>query len=316
MARAARVAEAKLLEHEHVAAAAGELVRRRETHDSGADDHDIRLASHPHILLYVTDARRALLTGLIDDAGLFPPASLSMADALAGHFDARAGDDAWLLARFLCPASRIDELAEALPADETLRLGIVLDTPALPDVERLPALVILETLEARVPDEAEAERLPDVPTKWFFEAPTDVVPVAARRQAGMKIRCGGPNAGAFPPPADVASFIHACRAAGVQFKATAGLHQPFRHVDPETGFTQHGFLNLLTAAALDVDETELTEVLADEDASDFALDQSGLRWRDRVVDAEACERTRRFFIAYGSCSFSEPVEALKALDLL
>jgi hypothetical protein len=306
------VAKAKLLEHKHVAATAGELVRSREPHDPCPDDDDVRFASHPHILLRVIDARRALLTGLIDDAGLFPPASLSMVDALAGHFAARASEEHWILGRFLCPASRLDELSAALPADRSVRLGIVLDTDELP--EPTNGRVVVETVEGRDSRALFVEVSFD--DGWASGVRAAVAAVAERGTGGMKIRCGGATAAAFPSPEQVAFFIAECRSAGVPFKATAGLHEPFRHLDPESGFTHHGFLNLLTAAALEVDEAELVDVLADEDAGAFSLDRSGLRWRGHIVDPLGCERARRFFVAYGSCSFSEPVDALKAHQLL
>ncbi|MDP9386274.1 MAG: hypothetical protein M3P50_13810, partial [Actinomycetota bacterium] len=59
------------------------------------------------------DARLALLGALIDDAGLFPPARKAMDRAIADHRAAQAGEHCWLLGRFLCPASRLEELAAA-----------------------------------------------------------------------------------------------------------------------------------------------------------------------------------------------------------
>ena len=56
----------------------------------------------------MTDARRALLGGLIDDAAQFPPARLPLAEALAGYRANAAGPHAWLQGRFLCPAARLD----------------------------------------------------------------------------------------------------------------------------------------------------------------------------------------------------------------
>jgi hypothetical protein len=56
-------------------------------------------------------AQRALLERLVDHAALFPPASLDMAGALAADRRARAGAEAWMLGRFVCPASRLEELA-------------------------------------------------------------------------------------------------------------------------------------------------------------------------------------------------------------
>jgi hypothetical protein len=53
--------------------------------------------------LPLVDARRALLSRLFDHAPLFPPASMSLPDALAEDERAQASGDAWLLARFVVP---------------------------------------------------------------------------------------------------------------------------------------------------------------------------------------------------------------------
>ena len=60
------------------------------------------------------DARAAFLTGLVDDAALFPPERAATVDAVRRHAEVRGGDDAWLQGRFLVPASRLVELTEAL----------------------------------------------------------------------------------------------------------------------------------------------------------------------------------------------------------
>ncbi|HET8893059.1 MAG TPA: hypothetical protein VFM96_03050 [Gaiellaceae bacterium] len=49
------------------------------------------------------DARRALLTGLFDHAPMFPPASMSLPDALAEDMRAQESDYAWMLGRFVVP---------------------------------------------------------------------------------------------------------------------------------------------------------------------------------------------------------------------
>jgi len=53
--------------------------------------------------LPLVDARRALLQRLFDHAPLFPPASMSLPDALEQDRRAQAGADAWLLGRFVVP---------------------------------------------------------------------------------------------------------------------------------------------------------------------------------------------------------------------
>jgi hypothetical protein len=42
--------------------------------------------------------------------------------------------------------------------------------------------------------------------------------------------------------------ICACRDRKLPFRLAAGLRHALRHTDPETGFTHHGFLNVLVAA--------------------------------------------------------------------
>lgn len=53
---------------------------------------------------------RAFLAGLIDYAGLFPPASLGWEEALRRYARARAGRDGWILGRFLAPAALLGEM--------------------------------------------------------------------------------------------------------------------------------------------------------------------------------------------------------------
>lgn len=65
-------------------------------------------------------ATRVLFAGLIDYAGLFPPASLDMPDAVAQYRASRAGLHAWLLGRFICPASRLEDLAARLTSSMSL----------------------------------------------------------------------------------------------------------------------------------------------------------------------------------------------------
>ncbi|MGH2970296.1 MAG: hypothetical protein ACRDK0_14735, partial [Solirubrobacteraceae bacterium] len=87
-------------------------------------------------------ARRALLTGLIDHAALFPPASLPMDAALEVDRWARATPEAWILNRFLVPASRLADV----PEDFGPPLGVIVDTDELPD----PGGRRVEVVEARL----------------------------------------------------------------------------------------------------------------------------------------------------------------------
>ena len=225
------------------------------------------------------DARHALLGQLIDHAPLFPPASLPFEEALAEHGRARAGEHAWLLGRFVVPASRLAELGDA-----ELRLSVVLDQT-------------VELLDRRV----EAVEVPPG-VEPPAHAPGEVY-LEGRIEPAFraKVRCGGAR---VPSVEELASFVRVCREQGVVFKATAGLH----HALPTDG--QHGFLNLLAACVFGDEEAALYD-----DA--FELDADSFRWRDRSAGPEELARVREeLFAGFGSCSFDEPVDELKALGIL
>jgi hypothetical protein len=261
------------------------------------------------------DARRIVLDRLIDEAGLFPPARKPMERAVADHRAARAGPHAWMLGRFLCPVSRLAELARAGP-DADWRLGAIADGEDWrADLRRVMAYDgpgTVDAFELRLPDE-----LGELPHELdvFVEArATALDAIAAAGRAGAKIRCGGLTADAFPPDDAVAHFIAECVRLSVPFKATAGLHHPFRTRDEEIGVLQHGFVNLLAATALPDGDT--VAIVGEADRGAFELTADGLRWRDRVASADALARARRLFAAYGSCSFEEPVADLVAHGIL
>src|SRR5262245_27234643 len=53
---------------------------------------------------------RALLAGVIDYAGLFPPAKLPLDQAIRNYARYRREPESWMLGRFICPAARLAEL--------------------------------------------------------------------------------------------------------------------------------------------------------------------------------------------------------------
>lgn len=290
------------------------------------------------------DAVREALSGLIDYAGLFPPASLGMAEAVAEYRSARTGPQAWMVQRFICPADRLLELAGVLSATMTAGeepwslvvtarpgdLGVITDFEA--EMSGGADVVVVETLfpeganvaaVVEIVESLHSVMFFEVPWQRPFEPALDVL-VAARtasgRALGAKVRCGGVVADAFPTPEVLAGFLAACRDRLLPVKATAGLHHPFRHLDSVTGFTHHGFVNLLTASALahtGAPAAQLEEVLADSDPAGFELTVRALTWRGQRIDATDLATTRRdLFVGYGSCSFDEPVADLAALGIL
>ncbi|MDH3729496.1 MAG: hypothetical protein OES13_00020 [Acidimicrobiia bacterium] len=297
----------------------------------------------------IDDARRIVFDGLIDYAGLFPPASLDMADAVAGFREARRSPFSWVVDRFIVPASRLTELGSQLVGsmsanEEPWRLSVIADLGEFPSFspthraiasyssEMAPASSV-ELVEAKLPPGPADLDIGDAAVEFaglgavaFFEMPPDELPVdgiaAARRQRdiaiGAKLRCGGVTADLFPSPERVADFIAVCVARSVPFKCTAGLHHPVRHVADDTGFVHHGFLNILAASLSAFEAREdLVEILSDDDPTSFAVSRTGVSWKGRVFRADSVASSRAAgFIGYGSCDFDEPVADLFELGML
>lgn len=254
------------------------------------------------------ELREALLGSLIDDAGLFPPARKPMERAAEDHRAALTGPHGWMLGRFLCPASRVGELR----ADPDWTLGVVSDGDWRADLDAAVAAGA-DAFELRDPGPEAYETLRDAPVRVFVERPASLEELA-EAELGAKIRCGGEDADAFPTDREVADFISGCRALDLPFKATAGLHHPFREEDPELGLLQHGFVNLLVAAAVDVEHVE--DIVAERDPAAFHFYADGLRWHHAEADLGFVRLARTRFTAFGSCSLSEPVEDLVRHGLL
>jgi hypothetical protein len=240
------------------------------------------------------DVRRALLERLIDHAALFPPASMTMEEALREERAARASSYSWMLDRFVCPASRLGEL-DGLEAPVSVVLDADLRTPA--------AAIELKLAEPAGAADA-VERLRELSPEIYCELPldrlADAIDAVAAAGGRVKLRCGGE---VVPSVEQVARVLVGCHHAGVVMKATAGLHHPLRHG------SEHGFLNLLCAAVHARDGVAAVRELLEEESLE-ALPLSSLT-------AEEVRSTReRLFKGFGSCSWREPVDDLRALGLL
>ena len=239
----------------------------------------------------MTKSLRALLEHLIDYAGLFPPAALSMQDAVRNYARYRDGEYAWALGRFVVPKERVAEVPAEFPLSI---LGV---------------------------DEVKAADIDSAAPDTFIEiTDTSLLPELKKRGLRAKIRTGGLTEDAFPSTQAIANFLRACKRARVAFKATAGLHHPLRCVKPltyepnaPTG-KMHGFVNVFLAAAM---TEHAVGILAEEDASAFAFEDEAASWRGNRVSTEDIQTMRRTFaLSFGSCSFEEPIGDLKELGWL
>ncbi|WP_327099056.1 hypothetical protein OIE68_09820 [Nocardia vinacea] len=267
-----------------------------------------------------------LLDGLVDDAGLFPPTALSMPEAIVRHRADRRAANPILTHRFLCPASRIGELRAQLERGERIRVGLIADTgvpglaAALTDLAADPALdvaLIEFPLDAAtVPlGRVVAEFPPGVPAFVEPASYSDIAactPELARLGVGLKLRCGGIRPELFPSAQTLANALIAAAEAGVPVKATAGLHHAVRYTDEGTGFTHHGFLNLVLAAAAatgGADAEAVEVVLLTDDALSLVRAATAL-------DTSDVAATRALLTSYGSCSTTIPVAEAQAFGLI
>jgi hypothetical protein len=209
-----------------------------------------------------------LLHGLIDYAGLFPPASLAMDSAVANFETYSLSEHNWILGRFIVPVSRLREFEKAIAnlsvakgrAERRFPLSVLLGANVSSDVAEIQEFndrfvasgslfhAKVESVEAKVVSPEEIESLSKlIPGEFeaYFEIPlsghetpsadssvTMLDCIAAIKAHGgrAKIRTGGETADKFPSPESVVEFIRLCVAAKVPFKATAGLHHPVRSV--------------------------------------------------------------------------------------
>ncbi len=296
----------------------------------------------------VKESIRVLLAEAIDYAGLFPPAKLSMPEAVINYATYRNSNYRWMLGRFVCPATRLGEFFESardfLPREdgEPWKISVLGAETIGETVEIVGSFneangsrALIDMLELRASTaegiEKEAGEVPEGVTAYFEVSLGDELPemvsaiAVARKRA--KIRTGGVTSDLFPSTHDVIRFIRTCVAANTPFKATAGLHHPIRcfkpltyEPDSPTG-TMHGFLNvfLATGFAREGYRPELLEeVLEDEFEEVFKFTDSAAVWqKEYELTVYQIEALRAKGInSFGSCSFDEPIADLQALGIL
>jgi hypothetical protein len=269
-----------------------------------------------------------LFAGLVDDASLLPPGITGFPEALAAHLEHRRTWYSGLVSALLVPSSQAaDEISPrglavgvvndaaigTLPAAiAKLRaagadVGCVEAAVARRGEDPQPGLGALGALAAEAPD---LDVYAEIPLSWGLLAGLDTV--AAQRADGLRIapkfRVGGLAAELFPTPVELAAVICACRDRDLPFKLAAGMRHALRHTDPETGFTHHGFLNVLVAAAAASDGGEVADV-AEVLAATHPV--------PLVEPARARrDRPRPLWVGFGAFNVLEPLTELIRLGLI
>lgn len=291
---------------------------------------------------------KQLLLAVVDYAGLFPPAQLSLPDALATCDRARSSPHHWMLGHFVVPASRLPELIQILPglpnrsnSSQPWTLSVILSSNWVAELEQIHQLshttrqILIRALEVvpLPPDEIQqiCRHLPTEVTA-FFEIPfgVDLAPYLKMLQqpgTAVKLRTGGLTIDAFPDSKQLAQRILSLAEAQIPLKATAGLHHPLRGEYRLTSYadsasaTMHGFLNLLLLAALSyqgrISGDEAVAMLEERSHHSFQFTDTTIHWRHHSLSLSEIERSRQqFFHSFGSCSIHEPITDLQHLELL
>jgi hypothetical protein len=301
-------------------------------------------------------ASRILLEGIVDYAGVYPPAAMAMPAAVRNYAHYRASGAGWMLGRFVCPAAALEEFSRLadplLPRDAGAipwRLTAVSSGDVPADMERIAAFnarhrvcfeecgALVDAFEARASTADELGTLDAAVPRdlnTFVEIPLaaadTLIPEIGAIGRRAKLRAGGVTTEAFPTPAALIAFLARCIEHGVVAKATAGLHHPLRGAyrltyapDAPSGM-MYGFLNVFLAAALLAQDGEHHEALAllqESNPEHLAIGEYGVTWRGPLqvvtVDRAALQRVRdRVLVSFGSCSFTEPVDEIRAMGWL
>lgn len=297
-------------------------------------------------------AIRTLMMGLVDYAGLFPPAALPMPEAVRHYAEYLKGPDVWALGRFVLPIDRLGEFEAAaqgvLPrsaAEEPWSLSALgtgdLETDLAAvrsfNVRHGPGAMLghaaIDVLEVKATTVAEVKRyaiLGLAGIRTYVEIPIEADPrplLAAIAELGLrvKVRTGGVVVSAMPPAEHLARFIVACSELGVTFKATAGLHHPLRgdyrltYAPDSPKGTMHGFLNVFLCAAFvfaGMGEDDAIAFLQEKNPRALKVSTRGITWRQYHLNADQIGAARGGAVGFGSCSFREPLDELQALGML
>ncbi len=284
----------------------------------------------------------ALLNGLFDYAGLFPPADLDMPAAVVEYDELLDLPWQWAIARFITPAASLSRFTAAAGVEDLGSWCLSGLLPPADDPEFAAAVDAVHAFNAPheepVIDMAElkmggdADRvehavellgpsiLPVIEVDWQSD-PRGGIAAVAGAGACAKIRTGGIRPELYPPVEAVAEFIVHCAAAGVPFKATAGLHHPMPNRNEKVGADEHGFLGVFLGAAaaygLQATAEDVAAILQCGDRSTITFDDQHAAIAGFKIPLELIAESRQeFAMGFGCCDPREAWSDLFAMSLV
>ena len=303
----------------------------------------------------VSASLRTFLNQAIDYAGMFPPCALALEPALRNQASYVRSAEMWMLNGFVLPIEQFDAatpffsefdfkhrlcvaaLGPRTTTSDAFLDGIANASAAIRSLSRYDTdLVSVSHLEMSLPDDVDSASLKEasvilgeLPVFWEAapERAEQAIALIAGHNSdenvatfGYKLRTGGVTADAFPNSVQIANALVMAAAYQIPIKFTAGLHHPIRQFRDEVKTKMYGCLNVLGAAVLAQEHQwnadQAVMMLEDEDPRSFSFSDDFFRWRDWQIDTKRLQYRRKFVRSFGSCSFNEPRDDLRALNLL
>lgn len=293
----------------------------------------LRVHVMPEVPTAVTTKDEIALEGIIDYAGLFPPADLDLQTVVKNWASYLQSEDSWMLARLIIPVIQLEEFVRCAkgllptPNEEMWQLSVLLPPASSDKFED----AVQKTIDFNLSDcgavanvvEFKANTTNEIDSALealhddlfpYIELPIDkdprgLIACLSGAIAGAKVRTGGVTPALYPSSQNLAMFIHTCAVAGQAFKATAGMHHPCRNKNESVGVVEYGFLSVLHAAAsagLHEASVEDVEKILLSDAPDISA----------FSETELEQVRAELFNSVGSCSFDDPRIDLRTMGLL
>ena len=298
---------------------------------------------------------RAFLSGIIDYAGLFPPAQLPLNQAISLYARYRTEPDSWMLGRFVCPVQRAGAICSPRwrVAEGADMFSVVANTGERTAIRSFSGISRFSRTRAR-----QRRQIRRSPAGHPLADCQTQLARSTRNSGTMNLEAGipalttfyGPNlmrrtfrngrpggATRSRPPTRIQTPLRRSKRFHISqhhrrsrdcvlptqppLKFTVAIPS-HRHYDAGLETHMHGFLNVFGAGILaharKLSEKQIAEIIADEDAGHFVFTEDGFRWNEKLFAsvAEITTARQEAVISFGSCSFDDPRDDLRKLGLL
>jgi hypothetical protein len=291
-----------------------------------------------------------LVDNLIDYAGLFPPAQLSLDDTIENYITYTSSRHSHMLAKLILPENLIEEAylkLKQIKLPNKIPISLLTNNVSknLNDFHKYSAVFNLENIEEKISDikdleksvsEASSHTNEHNSLRVFFELDgvllrdtwekeiiqqLEILNKYNSNQIGLKIRCGGVTPDLTPKTERLAEYLKLSANIEIPIKFTAGLHHPLYSYHQSFSGFMHGFLNVYLATFFaykcKINTSEIIKILEAKSLNDFKFSDKFIRWQSyEIANTDISILREKRVFSFGSCSFDEPIDDLRSLGLL